>query len=229
MIALRRAARKRRPRAPAAPDGSLTTPGGRPAWYRAAMAGKEPEILRDRGRSLEDEFFHREDKRLIQRLTELKAAEATREALGKASGITNAAILDKLMELGIRPETVAALALVPLVEVAWADGTLDARERRAVLDRARESGLAAGSTEQALLEAWLGRRPDAKLLTAWIHMVRGMCEQMGPDEAARLRTSLLERARAVAAASGGVLGLGSKVSAAEAQMLKELEKAFSAA
>jgi hypothetical protein len=69
-----------------------------------------PEILRDRGQSLEDEFFRREDKRLTERLNELRAAEAIREALRKASGITEPAVLEKLMELGIRAETVAALS-----------------------------------------------------------------------------------------------------------------------
>ena len=52
------------------------------------MAPDSPEVLRDRGRSLEDEFFRREDKRLLAKLNELKAAEATRDALARASGIT---------------------------------------------------------------------------------------------------------------------------------------------
>jgi len=190
------------------------------------MTPQDPEILRDRGRSLEDEFFRREDKRLIQRLTELKTAQTTREALAKASGITEPAVLDALTALGIRAETVAALSVVPLVEVAWADGSLDAKERRAILERARQSGVAPGSTEHALLEAWLDRQPDPKLLTAWIHLVRGIRESLGPEEAARLKTSLLEHARAVASASGGVLGLGAKVSGAEAAMLTRLESAF---
>jgi len=190
------------------------------------MSPRESEILRDRGKSLEDEFFRREDQRLIKRLAELKAAETTREGLARASGITNPAVLDKLMELGIRPETVAALAIVPLVEVAWADGSLDTKERRAILDRARDSGIAPGSTEHTLLEAWLDRQPDPKLLTAWTHMIQGMCEQLGPDGAARLKASLLERACAVAAASGGVLGLRSKISSAEAAMLAQLDGAF---
>ncbi len=189
------------------------------------MASNSPEILRDRGRSLEDEFFRREDQRLMQRLNELKAAETTREALAKASGITRPAVLEKLMELGIRGETVAALSIVPLVEVAWADGALDAKERRAVVDQA---GVARESMEGALLEAWLDRRPDPKLLTAWTHLVQGMCEYLDPDGAARLKTGLLERAGAVAAASGGLFGVGSKVSRSEAAMLARLEAAFAA-
>lgn len=193
------------------------------------MTRQESEDLRDRGRDLEDEFFRREDQRLIERLNELKTAEMTREALAKASGITKPAVLDKLMALGIRAETVTALFMVPLVEVAWADGTLDAKERRAILDRAGDSGVAPESTEYALLEAWLDRRPDPKLLTAWMTLVQGMCEQLGPDGAARLKASLLERARTVAGASGGVFGMGSKVSNAEAAVLEQLEAAFAPA
>jgi hypothetical protein len=136
-------------------------------------------------------------------------------------------VVDKLLELGVKAETVAALGLVPLVEVAWADGQLDRRERTAILERARASGVAAGSAEDALLEAWLDRRPDPKLLTAWTHLVRGLSEQLGPEETARLKKDLLDRARAVATASGGVLGMGSKVSGAEATMLAQLEAAFS--
>jgi hypothetical protein len=187
------------------------------------MTPDPPEILRDRGRSLEDEFFRREDKRLMERLSELRAAEATREALGKASGITKPAVLDKLLELGIRAETVAALSIVPLVEVAWADGALDAKERRAVVERA---GVAPDSPAGVLLEAWLDRRPDPKLLVAWTHLVRAMSEELGRDETARLKTGLLERARAVAAAAGGLFGVGSKISASEEAMLAKLEAAF---
>jgi hypothetical protein len=184
-----------------------------------------PHILGDRGRSLEDEFFRKEDQRLLSRLQELRDKTASREALAKASGIKNAAVLDKLLDLGVRPETVAALALVPLAEVAWADGSLDARERQLVLERAEKSGITPGSTDHALLESWLERRPEPRLLSAWIQMVRGLREHMTPEQAETLRASLIERAQAIASASGGVLGLG-KVSGAEADMIQQLESAF---
>jgi hypothetical protein len=190
------------------------------------MAPHDPEILRDRGKSLEDEFFRREDQRLLARLQELQSAEMNREALAKASGITRPDVLDKLLQLGIRAETLAALSIVPLVEVAWADGTLDAKERRAVLDHAADAGIASGSTAAGLLQAWLERRPERKLLDAWTALVHALRDEVGPEESARLRTELVDRARAVARASGGVLGMGSKVSSAEDAMLAHLEGAF---
>lgn len=180
----------------------------------------------ERGRKAEEEFFHREDQRLIERLRALKAKETARDSLSKASGITNAAVLDKLLMLEIPSETVAALSVVPLVEVAWADGSLDAKERAAVLAHVADAGFAPGSAEHVLLEAWLQKRPDPKLLVAWTHLVEGMCEKLSPDEMGRMKSTLLERARSVARASGGTLGLGSKVSKTEAAMLSNLESAF---
>jgi hypothetical protein len=188
------------------------------------MASHSPEILRDRGRSLEEEFFRRQDAHLLARRQELQAAAATREALARASGISEPTVLDKLTALGIKAETVAALSFVPLLEVAWADGTLDSKERAAVLARAHEAGLAPGSFAHGLLEAWLDHRPDPALVGAWTHFVRGLRAQLSPAETAAMKSVLLDRARTVATASGGLF---SKISSAEAAVLDRLEGAFS--
>jgi hypothetical protein len=181
------------------------------------------------GRSnLEEEFFRREDQRLLEQLRQREAADAAREKLAQATGIKNTALLEKLRALNIGPETVAALRLVPLIEVAWADGSLDDKERKAVLTHAREVGLNEGSPELALLEAWLARRPEARLLTAWTHLIHGLIDGFDKTQVAKLKEKLLDPARSVASSSGGVLGVG-KISAAETQALKRLEAAFETA
>ncbi|HXH82777.1 MAG TPA: hypothetical protein VNN07_07600 [Candidatus Tectomicrobia bacterium] len=188
-----------------------------------------PEILRERGRGLEEEFFRKEEARLLAKLREGAQRERAREALSRATKITNPAVLDRLIALGVEPQTVTALWLVPLVEVAWADGKLDAGERRAIEDRLTSMGIAPGSVERQLLDSWLTHRPEPKLLTAWTHLVHGLCEALSPEEVATMRQGLLDRARAVAGASGGFMGVGSKISASEAEMLRQLEAAFPAA
>ena len=55
-------------------------------------------------------------------------------------------------------------------------------------------------------------------------MVEGLCEHMTPEQVRALRSDLIERARAIASASGGLLGVG-KVSAAQADMIHQLESA----
>ena len=187
---------------------------------------QDPDILRERGKSLEDAFFRREDQKLLARLQELRKTELNRDELAKATGITKPEVLDRLLTLGIQTQTLAALSIVPLIEVAWADGQLDPKERQAVLGHAGDAGIAKGSPAYGLLEAWLQHRPSQQLLDAWRDLVRAIREQIGPEEAARLKAEIVERARRVARASGGVLGLGSKVSGAEAAILAHLERPF---
>ena len=182
--------------------------------------------LRDRGKSLEDAFFRRENDKLLARLQELRKTELNREELAKATGISKPEVLDRLLKLGIQTQTLAALSIVPLVEVAWADGELDAKERQAVLEHAGEAGLTKGSPAYGLLEAWLQHRPSQQLLDAWRDLVRAIREQIGSEEAERLKAEIVERARRVARASGGILGLGSKVSGAEAAILASLARPF---
>jgi hypothetical protein len=122
-------------------------------------------------------------------------------------------------------EAVVALELVPLVAVAWADGTIDERERAAVLRAAREAGVSGDQPAHGLLETWLGHPPEGHLLETWGAYVRGLCAQMAPDERRTFRDQLLGHTRAVAEAAGGFLGLG-KVSAKEQAVLRELERAF---
>lgn len=190
------------------------------------MEGKrDTQVLGERKKALEEQFFARQEKELRERVRREQAAKARRGALAEASGIRDEAVLDHLTSLDLDGETVAALSLVPLVEVAWADGTLHDNEREAVLRAARESGVAPDTAAGALLESWLETRPDAELLTAWEGYVEALVAGLDPRERQALRHELLDRARTVAESAGGFLGVG-KVSEAETAMLARLEKAF---
>ena len=134
--------------------------------------------------------------------------------------------MEKLLELGIQAETVAALALVPLVEVAWADGDLDDKEKQTVLKAARASGLAEKSLAYALVESSLARWPRRRLRAAWRSYMEGLCAQLSQEDRDSLKADWLGRAEAVAEASAGFLGVGPRISKAEAGVLKEFGKAF---
>lgn len=189
------------------------------------MAPDNMDSLNQRGLSQEEEFFRREDAKLLEKLRALKNAETTRELLAKATGVSNAEVLDKLMSLKIGGETAAALTVLPFVEVAWADGEVDAKERAMLIEHAKTKGFTPGTTEYALLEEWLAKRPEPRFFAAWTELVHGLCERLDDKQRAELRTMLVERARSVASASGGVLGIR-KVSDAESRMLAKLERVF---
>ena len=88
----------------------------------------------------------------------------------------------------------AALSLVPLLEVAWADERMEVRERQAILAGAQASGLQAGSASCALLEGWLDQRPAPALFTAWQAYVKALVATLDADAKEALKAELLGRA-----------------------------------
>ena len=174
---------------------------------------------------LEDAFFFEQDRTLIERRTELRNMAERKEVLGTVSGITNDAILERLVNLNVRPDTLAALALLPLIEVVWADGEVDEKERVMVLAHATSQGIDFGSSEYELLERWLAHRPETSLLNAWQHYMRGLCECLSRSERDILKEELMRNVHKAAEASGGFLGMG-KISSQEEQVLAKLESSF---
>ena len=182
--------------------------------------------IQENRQSLEDLFFRKEDQKLIVQYRALQKMKETQAALAKVSGIRNDAILKKLVELNIRPETLVSLSLVPLVEIAWADGHVDTREKNAILKAVSQSKKACGSMDHELLERWLKQRPPSQLLEAWMHYMQGLCEQLSREEVAALKDAFIKEARTIADASGGFLRLGGNISKSEGDLLKKLESAF---
>lgn len=184
-----------------------------------------PEFLFERGRRLEDAFFQKRDAELLAKQRELEKMKHTQKALSEVSGITNPEVLKRLVDLDIGPAVLASLAVVPLVEVAWADGEIHADERKAIHDAVEALDTGKQKIDTALLESWLNHKPPKSLLEAWLHYIAGLCESLTPRECDELRRSFVDRAARVAEAAGGFLGLG-RVSADEKIVIEKMERAF---
>jgi hypothetical protein len=184
------------------------------------------KAIRAQARALENEFFAKRDAEKLAALRKALAERVERQGLAQVTGIPDEAVLGQLMAVGITADTLAALALVPLVLVAWADGTLDDKERRAVLAAAASRDLDADGPAHRILTSWLDERPAPSLRAAWHEYAAAFREHLPPHVVATIRAWVMDRAREVAAATGGFLGLGSKISSAEQAVLDELEAAF---
>lgn len=183
--------------------------------------------MQERGKSLEEAFFKKQHEEQLAKLRRKQEQQEAREALAAASGITDdPELIDRLAALGIHAETLAALTLIPLVEVAWADGKMEPRERDAILKGAESSGIQPGSSSYGLLEIWTHDRPAQELMDSWKAYIGALVAELSADQKWHLEEKIVGRARAVAEAAGGFLGLGSKVSAEEERVLQELEQAF---
>ena len=148
------------------------------------------EVLGDRRKALEEQFFTKHNEELRQQLRKSQEKQASREALARVAGDAHPEVLDKLVELGIGPETWAALEIVPLVEVAWANAQVEEKERSAVLTAAEANGIRVDSPSHQLLEDWLTHRPDARLLAAWGEYIVGLCADLDPGQKDALRDEI---------------------------------------
>lgn len=149
------------------------------------------------------------------------------DALAVASGIDDRGVLQALADLGVTADTIAALALVPLVLVAWADGRVAREERIEIIRAARETGLVPGDAYHTLVESWIQEGPGDGLLPIWKAYVAALASELVPEVFRTLRDQLLERATRVAAAEGSrIRGLGSRISRLERELIVELRAAF---
>jgi len=179
-----------------------------------------------RAQTLVDAFFHANDQQLLAEFRKRLEKKDRRAQLAAASGIHDEAVLDRLIELNISPETLAAMTVVPLIQVAWADGKVQPEERKAIIQAAQDAGIKPRDGHYPLLEYWLDRKPGREMLEAWEHYIRTLCQRLTSEEIADLKRDVMTLARKVAQAAGGIPGLKSKISKAEREVLNELEKSF---
>ena len=188
----------------------------------------ELSSLHSAARALEEAFFAKENARLLEELRAKARLEERRQALRAVVQVQDEQLVDHLLELGLGPETVLAVTLVPLAMVAWADGTMQPGEREAIVRAAAEKGIVAGSVAQQVLESWLNQPPGPKLVEAWKRYTQTIWPSLTPHEREEVRQVGLDRARAVAEAAGSFLGIGSGITAKERAVLDDLAKVLNA-
>lgn len=181
--------------------------------------------LEERGRALENQFYEKENKEKLAAMKAKLDSQRSKDELRKASGMSDEAVLDRLVSLGLRANTIAALSLVPLIQVAWADGTVQDNERVAILQGAHGKGLEEGSDGYELLQGWLKKQPGDELFTAWEAYIKALSAQLNDEQNRLLKNQIVGFAKMVANAAGGILGIG-KVSATEDKVLHRIEAAF---
>lgn len=179
------------------------------------------DSLRDRGRALEDEYFRRKDQELIEKIRRKSAAEDTQRALGASTGLSDPELLHELQALGFTPETIALLPLMPVLQVAWAEGGVTPLERDLIERLATARGIAPGSPADAQLMDWLANKPGDDVFEGAGRLIRALLEAGSDVMGALSADDLVGYCEKVAAASGGIFGLG-RVSVEERALLASI-------
>lgn len=125
----------------------------------------------------------------------------------------------RMRSLGIDARTWRAVAILPLVEVAWADGRVQRAERRHILQLASKSGALEGDG-RLVVEGWLTHAPSAGYFRRGREVLRELEERLAA-EGTELG-DILEACEAVARAAGGLFGVLGGIEPVERNVLAEI-------
>lgn len=176
--------------------------------------------------SPEEEYFYAREQDLLAKLRKKAESEAQRQGLGEATGIGNEEILEILREMGFDRETVVLLFLIPLLQIAWSDGHLEAKERALILEASHAYGIKEDHPAYQKLQGWLHAKPPKEIFERALRVIGEIMSFQTAEQRDIIEHKLVDACERVAAASGGFLGLGSKVSAAEKAILKRVATAI---
>jgi hypothetical protein len=170
-------------------------------------------------RTNEEEYFHKKDRELIEKLRKQARIREELRQLGEKVGVTDPAIIQELTELGFTPETVKLLPLIPVLETAWAEGGVSPEERQLLIDVARQRGVEPDSAADQQLVKWLDQQPDASVYRRAGRLIGALFESGGSFNVTR--DDLIKYCETIAEASGGIFGIR-KVSSSERAALARI-------
>jgi hypothetical protein len=181
------------------------------------------DAIANRGRTLENDYFRKKDQELVERMRRATAEAEARKGLSAGTGLDDPEMLKELLALGFTPDTVGLLPLLPLVQVAWAEGGVTEPERRMVNTLARARGIAEGSPAGRQLAEWLTSRPDEDVFARATRLIAAMLEAEGSEPGALTADDLVKYCENIAGVSGGVFGI-KKMSGEERALIASLAK-----
>lgn len=165
----------------------------------------QDRIFGDREKAMEEAYFRQEDAKLLKKLQDKAQLDEIALALGEKLQVDNPDLLMRVRQAGVSLDTAPALFLAPLIQVAWAGGSVSRTERQAVLRLAQGRGIAPVSPAYAQLQEWLKKRPPDELFDTAVEVIKYGFSVLPPDERERRITTLVGACHEVAEASGSTL------------------------
>ncbi|MEZ4450068.1 MAG: TerB family tellurite resistance protein [Nannocystaceae bacterium] len=125
----------------------------------------------------------------------------------------------RIQELGFAGERAKVFDLMPLIHVAWADGSISRQERAQILELLERRGITPGTDAFMMVETMLEEAPSQAFMDETMIVLR---EVAGGKRA----ESMVDLCIQIADASGGIFGLGERISDAERDRIEAIARAF---
>jgi hypothetical protein len=166
--------------------------------------------LDDRRKAQEEDYFRKLN---AEAAAKLKAKSDLAQA-----GIQDSSLIEHLTKAGFDSDSARALYLLPLVDVAWADGRVQKEEQSEILGLMEKAGISKDSKAYAQMIRWMEKGPsDQSFLQArsLLEPIVAELKKSGKD----VSSWVLEAAEKVAGVTNSLFGLGSR-------MISKEEKAY---
>jgi len=177
----------------------------------------------------EREYFREIDAERIDVMRKQFAWHERLEHLAGASHIHDPTIVTALDKLGFDQTTLGLLFLVPLVQVAWALGSIGERERDHILAMADLRGIGVDTPGYERLLSWLERRPSDQFFEETLRVIAAVLSCIPTEQAMASKDAILLSCHDVAMVPCHGLGLFSRVCAAKRRAIEEIAKRLEAA
>ena len=160
----------------------------------------EKDKFAQREHWLEEEYFGRKNQELIEKLRERRARESDRQKMAEMMGVDDQEVLEALQDLGYTSETIPLLHIVPLVEVAWAEGGVADREREMIFEIAEARGVLPGGVAHEMLSHWLENRPSERFFDNSLRAIRVIFDLLPEERRSAGRRDLITYCSQIASA-----------------------------
>jgi tellurite resistance protein len=183
------------------------------------------DAFHDRERAAEAAYFSQHDATLIEKMRARAKLSEIAHAMAAKLRVDDPALLTRIANLGVTPDTAAAFLLSPLVEIAWADGHASPGERDVIVRIATARGVAADSPDMAQLVQWFQVEPPRELYESALDTIKLALSVLPPEEAEERAAAMINACKEVAEAPGSferLLSLGGSMSPPERATLAEI-------
>jgi uncharacterized tellurite resistance protein B-like protein len=169
----------------------------------------------------EEKYFRQveqEARRKLRETLERNAAELEqKQSIAQSMKTQDLSVAERVKALGFDGDSARVFDLLPLVHVAWADGTIQRGERAAILRILEKRGIDSGTEAYRTIESLLEERPSDSYMKQSLAVLRDLTGGTGERS-----QEIVDMCIEIAASAGGFLGLGKRIGEEEKVLIEEI-------
>ena len=140
-----------------------------------------------------------------------------KQKIAASMGTDDLSVAEKVKALGFDGDSARVFHLVPLIHVAWADGTVQRKERVAIFKILEQLGIDKESEAWTTVASLLEQKPPDSWMRQSVAVLSDLTGGLGDKT-----QEIVDQCIQVASASGGFLGLGEKIGDEEKALIEEI-------